>query len=95
MATTRLDTAYSAFITNVVPLLSWMYQNELTDFLKDITKRMDSEIDWAKESEIYQEVIDKNNRDKEETQIDFMDEMRSDAEEERGVIDDDDGNLIS
>lgn len=55
MATTKRDTAYSAFIMKVTPKLTGMSSQELIDLLSDITKRMDFEIEWAKESEIYSE----------------------------------------
>lgn len=45
MATTKRDTAYSAFIMKVTPKLTGMSSQELIDLLSDITKRMDFEIE--------------------------------------------------
>jgi len=79
MSTTKLDTAYWCFIMEVVPLLKDMSSSELTDLLSDINKRIDSDIEWAKESELYR------NTAKEESERDFMDEMRSDIQEEKEI----------
>lgn len=83
MATTKLDKAYSVFIMEVVPLLSGMYSQELTSLLNDITKRMDSEIDWALESELYSEA-------RKESEWERNQMLRDDAEEEPQQIGEDD-----
>jgi len=79
MTTTKRDTAYSAFIMEVSPKLTGMSSQELTDVLSDITKKMYSEIDWAKESEIYRSVIE--TLSDEECEIEPIKEDEEDEEE--------------
>ena len=50
MATTKLDITYSAFISNVIPLMSQMNKDELEDLLFDITAKIYTEIDRAEET---------------------------------------------
>lgn len=86
MTTTKLDTAYSAFIMNVVPLLSGMSSQELDWLLDDITKRMYSEIDWAKESEIFSEA-------RKESEWERNQMLRDDAMEDPEIASEDTADL--
>ena len=104
MATTRLDTAYSTFITQVATQFDNMSREEVTELLSDITKRMDYEIDCKKESEIYSEAREQMQKERntetlsdeevkaKNAQDDIMQGYEDDGKEEK--IEEDDERFI-